>query len=174
MLILVTGASGSGTSTLAAGLSRELGHKHLEADDYCWLPTYPPFSQKRDPVERSSLVVRTLRAQTDAVLAGSIVGWGSAVEDAFDVIVFLYLDAAVRKVRLREREIERFGQANEEFLELAAQYDTGPKRAKSLPRHQAWLQGRRCPILILSGDLTVQERLTAVLAYLSGLRNKPA
>jgi len=48
MLILITGASGSGTSTLGAALAKELGIAHLDADDYYWLPTTPPFTAKRD------------------------------------------------------------------------------------------------------------------------------
>ena len=49
MLIHITGASGSGTSTLAAALAQEHAFVHVEADDHYWLPTDPPFSSKRDP-----------------------------------------------------------------------------------------------------------------------------
>ncbi len=40
--IHITGASGSGTSTLAAALAVALGGVHLEADDYYWLSTSSP------------------------------------------------------------------------------------------------------------------------------------
>ena len=40
-LIHIFGASGSGTTTLAEKISRELGYFHLDTDDYFWLPTDP-------------------------------------------------------------------------------------------------------------------------------------
>jgi adenylate kinase family enzyme len=46
------GASGSGTSTLAAALGKRLGIAHLDTDDYYWLPTDPPFEQARPTTER--------------------------------------------------------------------------------------------------------------------------
>ncbi len=95
MLILITGASGSGTSTLGAALAKELGIAHLDADDYYWIPTVPPFTTKRDRAERLSSVLRDVRAKQSAVLAGSIMEWGAELENAFDLNVFLYVDAAI-------------------------------------------------------------------------------
>ena len=167
MLILITGASGSGTSTLGAALANELGIAHLEADDYYWLPTVPPFTTKRDRAERLSSVLRDVRAKQSAVLAGSIMEWGLELESAFDLIVFLYLDAAIRVERLRAREIEFLGKADEEFLEWAAQYDEGIQGGRSLAKQQAWLAARTCPVLELRGNLTVRERVDAVLKHLN-------
>ena len=115
MLILITGASGSGTSTLGAALAKELGIAHLDADDYYWLPTAPPFTTKRDRAERLSLALRDVRAKGSVVLAGSIMEWGLELENAFDLIVFLYLDAAIRVERLRAREIEFWGRPMKSF-----------------------------------------------------------
>jgi hypothetical protein len=167
MLILITGASGSGTSTLGAALANELGIAHLEADDYYWLPTAPPFTTKRDRAERLSSLLRDVRAKQGAVLAGSIMDWGLELENAFDLIVFLYLDASIRVERLRAREIEFLGKADEEFLEWAAQYDAGILGGRSLAKHQAWLSARTCPVIELRGDLSVRERVAAVLKHVT-------
>jgi uridine kinase len=163
MLILITGASGSGTSTLGAALAKELGIAHLEADDYYWLPAAIPFTSKRDRAERLALALRDVRTKQSAVVAGSILDWGLELENAFDLIVFLYLDAAIRVERLRAREIEFLGKADPEFLEWAAQYDAGIQGGRSLAKHQAWLAARTCPVFELRGDLTVRERVDAVL-----------
>jgi hypothetical protein len=167
MLILITGASGSGTSTLGAVVARELRIAHLEADDYYWLPTKPPFTTKRDRAERLSSVLRDVRAKQSAVLAGSIMDWGLELENAFDLIVFLYLDAAIRVERLRAREIEVLGKADPEFLEWAAQYDAGILGGRSLAKHQAWLSARTCPVIELRGDLSVRERVVAMLKHMT-------
>ena len=163
MRIHVTGASGSGTSTLGAALASALKGRHFEADDYYWLPTSPPFTEKRAAPERLSLLTNHLNAAETPVLAGSIVGWGPQLEDSFDFIVFLYLDAAVRVERLRQREIARYGYANPEFLEWAAQYDVGPSEGRSLAKHRAWLEARTCPIIEIPGDLSVSERMAALV-----------
>ena len=170
MLIHITGASGSGTSTLAAALAQKHAFAHIEADDHYWLPTDRPFSSKRDPGERASMLVSALRAQANTVLAGSVVGWGAEIEDAFDLIVFLYLDADVRVERLRRRENVRFGYADPKFLEWAGQYDAGPPEGRSLAKHRAWLNARRCPVLELSGDLSVQVRLACMLRHMNELQ----
>ena len=168
MLILITGASGSGTSTLGAALAKELGTAHLDADDYYWLPTTPPFTTKRDRTERLALALHDVRAKQNAVVTGSIMEWGLELENAFDLIVFLYLDAAIRVERLRAREIAYLGKADEEFLEWAAQYDEGIQGGRSLAKHRAWLAARTCPVLELRGDLSVRDRVDAVLKHLAG------
>lgn len=99
-------------------------------------------------------------------LAGSVVGWGDAIENFFDLIVFLYLDSFIRVERLRQRETVRFGHANPAFLLWASQYDAGPPEGRSLNKHRSWLAARRCPVLELHGDLSVEERLARIRKHL--------
>jgi hypothetical protein len=171
MRILVTGASGSGTSTLAAAVASTTGGVHLDADAYYWLPTTTPFQARRDTAERLARLTADLAACGTAVVSGSVVGWGAAVEDAFDLIVFLTLATAIRVERLRARELRVLGRVDPAFIDWAAQYDEGPPVGRSLARHHAWLASRRCPVLALDGDLTVQARLDAVR---QALRELPA
>lgn len=167
MLIHITGASGSGTSTLGAALAAELGGVHLDADDYYWLPTQPPFTHKRPAPERLASLLADVRSHAACVLAGSVVGWGDALENAFDLVVFLYLDPAIRVERLRRREIDQLGYADPAFLEWAAQYDTGPPVGRSLAKHRAWLARRSCRVIELVGDMSVGARVAAVLQALA-------
>ena len=162
MRIHITGASGSGTTTLSKAVAAALGLVPLDADDYYWLPTQPPFSRKRPTEQRLALVLADVGKHEGCVLSGSIVGWGKELEDAFDLIVFLYLDSSVRVERLRRRELEQLGSVDPEFLEWAAQYDDGPPVGRSLLKHNAWLAARRCAILRIEGDLAVAERLARV------------
>lgn len=166
MHIHVTGSSGSGTTTLAQALARSLALRHLDADNYYWLPTSPPFKHKRDPSERFTLLCNDLQSDSSVVLSGSVMGWGRQIEDTFALIVFLYLSADVRVERLRRRELERFGRVDQAFLQWAAEYDEGPSEGRSLAKHEAWLAQRSCPILRLDGDLSVSERVAHVLQAL--------
>jgi len=166
MHILITGASGSGTTALGQALATELRFAHLESDDYHYLPTQPKYRRLRDRAERFSLLKSDLDALRNVVLSGSIVGWGTEVEDMFDLIVFLYLPKEIRLQRLVGRPAENGQSPHPEFLKWAAQYDVGRQTGRSLARHNAWLAQRACPVLRLETDQTVAERLSLVLQAL--------
>jgi adenylate kinase family enzyme len=180
MRVPVTGASGSGTTTLGRALSVRLGSSFLDADDYYWMPTNPPYEEKRAPAARLQLILADLRKTSSAVVAGCVRTWGRELEDSFSLIVFLILDAEIRVARLREREMSERGRVDEVFLEWAAQYETGRMSGRSRALHEKWLSERSCPTLRLEGDLSVAERVARVTEALSnqplpesGLRNAP-
>ena len=100
--IHITGASGTGTTTLGRALARELGCAHFDADDYYWLPTQPPYREKREPAERVRLLRRDLGEAW--VLSGSVSGWGDPLIPRFTAVVFLWVPKDLRLARLRRRE----------------------------------------------------------------------
>lgn len=165
--ILITGASGSGTTTLGRALATRLGYAFYDGDDYYWVPTDPPFQRKQDPVIRASRLLQALRQASTTVLAGSILNWGVELEDSFSLIVFLTVPAQIRVTRLREREMRRLGSVDPAFLAWAAQYDEGTLEGRSLSKHEAWLAKRTCPVLRIDGDTTTDCRLARVLSALN-------
>lgn len=173
MKILVIGAAGSGTSTLGRALGARLACRHLDLDDYFWVPTTPPYQQKREAGDRLQALLRDLHATQNVIASGSLVAWGRDAEDAFDLIVFLYVPTALRIERIRQREVERFGQLNPAFLTWAAQYDEGPPEGRSLAKHASWLKERRCPILRIEGDISVDEGVTQVCRVLEAKNFAP-
>lgn len=162
MHVLVTGAAGSGTSTLGEALASRWNAHFLEADSCYWQPTNPPFTQKRSPEERSTLLRQALQDHSRCVVAGSVMGWSAQVEDAFSLIIFLYVPTEVRLQRLEQREVQLFGKPNPAFLEWAAQYDSGSLEGRSLAKHNAWLATRQCQVVRLEGNHSVAELLSAV------------
>jgi adenylate kinase family enzyme len=166
MRILITGAAGSGTTTLAQSLAVAMSARHVEADDFFWMPTNVPYTVKRPIEERLKLMEEALHA-ADAVVAGSVMGWGRSLEDAFDLIVFLQVDAGIRVQRLVDRETARFGRADPAFIDWAAQYDDGPPEGRSLARHEAWLSARQCPVLRLTGPTPVDMQVHQIRDHLA-------
>lgn len=171
MRVLVTGAAGSGTSTLAQALASQNRAAFLEADNFFWLPTQPPFAQRRPPGPRSALLLDALDKHRSCVVAGSVMGWGTAIEDAFDAIVFLYTPTELRLERLARRETERFGCVDPAFLVWASQYDAGPPEGRSLAKHNAWLAACNCPVVRLDGGLEVAHLLQQLASQESGFRH---
>jgi len=166
MKILITGASGSGTTTLGKTLASRLNYAFFDADDYYWLPTEPLYTKKRDHDSRLQMLLGELNKNSACIVSGSIMNWGAELENAFDVIVFLYLETSIRVKRLRAREESEFGHACPEFLKWAAEYDTGPASGRSLAKHMLWLTARRCKVIELSGDLSVEKRCALLMESL--------
>ena len=172
--VLITGASGSGTTTLGAALAKKFDAVFIDADDFLWLPTRPPYTEKRPAAERLALILGELQRHERAVVAGSVMGWGTELETAFDLVVFLFVETSIRLQRLAHRDLERHGTVNPEFIAWAAQYDQGPSAGRSLARHTAWLESLNCQVVRLDGDLAVAERLDRLAPHLRGPSRRSA
>ncbi|MEJ7832388.1 MAG: AAA family ATPase [Nocardioides sp.] len=144
--IHVTGASGAGTTTLARALADAWAVPHGDADDYFWLPTDPPYVDKRPEADRIVLMEQVFLARGAWVLSGSMLGWGDSVVAQCDAVVFLTLDPAERLRRIEARERVRReggGPADEEalsaFLTWARGYDDPCFEGRSRKSHEKWL-----------------------------------
>jgi adenylate kinase family enzyme len=173
--IHITGAAGSGTTTLGRALTAETGALHLDTDDVYWLPTDPPFREKRPIPDRLALLEEGFGRMDHWVLSGSLLGWGDPLIPQFDLVIFLLIPPALRMQRLRAREVERYGAEALEpggamhvtyqaFLDWAEAYDTGARVSRNLQAHEAWLSRLPCPVLRIEGDTTVEDRVRRVLA----------
>jgi hypothetical protein len=96
-------------------------------------------------------------------VAGSVVNWGMEIEDSFSLIVFLLVPAEARVDRLRKRETALFGVVNPEFVAWAAQYDEGRLPGRSLAIHERWLSSRRCKVLRIEGDVSLDDSVNRII-----------
>ncbi len=164
--LYVTGASGTGTTTLGRALADAWAVPHADVDDYFWLPTDPPYRDKRPPADRLALMERLFLPREAWVLSGSVLGWGDDVVARCDAIVFLTLDPTERIRRIEERERARRGCIPDEaFLAWARGYDDPAFTGRSRVAHEAWLATVECPVLRLDSALSREELRDAVLAW---------
>jgi adenylate kinase family enzyme len=167
----VTGASGSGTTTLGRALATHWSVPHADADDYFWVPTDPPYVEKRPESDRLSLMRSVFVPREAWVLSGSMVGWGEAVIHECEAIVFLTLDPEERLRRLEEREVHRRAgrsfdpDAWEAFLDWARSYDDPAFEGRSRVAHEKWLADRAQPVLRLDSAANSEDLLEAVLDW---------
>ncbi len=147
---------------------------HHDTDTYLWTPTDPPFQTVRERTERQALLRHDLERCDSWVLSGSLCGWGDFAIPVFDLVVFLYLPTGVRMQRLEKREMERYGPSIEdsgdpryakhkEFLDWAANYDTGGLDMRSRESHEEWIAALPCKVVRLEQEQTVQENLKTIL-----------
>src|SRR5215510_4852293 len=171
--IHILGASGSGTTTLGRALAERLQCLHCDTDDYFWLPTDPPYTQRRERSERAQLLMDDVTAHDAWVVSGSLCGWGDVAMPLFELVVFLWVPHAVRMDRLHRREHARFGERilpggnmyeqSQAFLAWAASYDEGGLDMRSRQRHDQWLNMLPCPILCFEGEYTIEEHLAVLM-----------
>lgn len=169
--ILIMGASGSGTTTLASALADRWAVPHADADDYFWLPSRPPYTRKRPVADRVALMEALFAPHEAWVLSGSLLDWGESIVAQSDAVVFLTLDPEERLRRLEIREaVRRAGQefdraAWEQFRDWARGYNDPTFAGRSRAGHEAWLETLEKPLLRLDSDRPTAQLLEAVLAW---------
>ncbi|SFB41345.1 Adenylate kinase [Pseudomonas simiae] len=178
MRIYITGASCAGVTTLGQHLATRLGLRQVDVDDFYWMPTDPPFTTKRPPSERVSLMQQAL-GDDGWVLTGSCMVWGDALIADADVIVFVVTPTPLRLERLAAREKARYGariapegdmhQIHLAFREWASQYDDPNFSGRNRALHEAWLSQLTAPILRVDGADSVETMVTAVVHTVSNM-----
>tara|TARA_R110000737_G_scaffold281083_1_gene287685 strand:+ start:739 stop:1248 length:510 start_codon:yes stop_codon:yes gene_type:complete len=163
MNILILGASGSGQTTLGQALADSLTFDFLDADDFYWLPAIPAYQEKRDTDARLSLILQAMRSKS-VVIAGSVLGWGSVLEESFNLIIFLSLETKIRLQRLRIREQQELGFVDEEFITWAGEYENPNFYSRNRTKQLQWLANKRAKVITIAGDLSVQQRLNIAQA----------
>ncbi len=176
----ITGAAGSGATTLGAALAKALPLAHLDTDDFYWEATDPPFTRSRPVPERlrriSEAQERAEAQEGGWVLSGSADPWGDPVLRDLSLVIFLRLATPLRLARLRRREAARFGERilpggdmariHGAFLDWAAGYDDPYFGKRSLARHRNWLAGQGAPVIELDGADPVEALVARVRAAL--------
>lgn len=173
--IHITGASGSGVTTLGRSLASLWAVPAHDTDDYFWEPTEPPYRHRRPVAERVELMRRLFLPRAAWVLSGSLVGWSAGIAAHFDAVVFLRLDPRIRLRRLAAREAARYGariapggalhQTHLSFMDWAAGYDDPGFTGRSLAQHRDWLERQTCPVLELDSLLPPDALCAAIAAW---------
>ncbi len=177
--IHILGASGAGTTTLGRALAVRLGIPHYDTDDYFWMKTPVPYTQKRPAAECVAMMQTNLTARAEWVLSGSLCGWGDPLIPLFTLAVFVWIPVELRLSRLKDREIARYGAAalapggwfhqnHEEFMAYAASYDGGGVEIRSRKLHDEWLAKLPCQVLRIGTPLTVEEQIAEIKRKLCG------
>lgn len=190
MKILITGASGTGTSTLAKSLAEHYNINWFDLDDFYWYPLEPRFTYKRSIQEREALLIKAIVNSTAWVISGTLLYWGKLIWPLLDLTVFLTVPANCRLTRIITREINMFGMEMlfgnngtrkklfSNFLNWTKQYDTPTSNVNILhdnwsrKLHEEWLLKLNCPILHIDGEQSNTERLKLIIQQLQNINIK--
>lgn len=171
--VLVIGATASGTTTLARALAGHWSVPHADTDDYFWVPTDPPYTDKRPAEDRLRLMAELFLPRPAWVLSGSVMGWGEPLLDHVDVLVFCTLAQDLRLERLRARETVRYGDrirpggdlatSHEEFLTWAAGYELPDFPGRSRALHEEWMTRFDGPVVRIATERPVDELVAVIV-----------
>lgn len=178
--IHITGASGSGVTTLGEALAKYLGVQFFDADDFYWKLTDPPYREKFPVNERQQRLLEAIQDFEGWIIAGSMDSWAGPILDRIDVVIFLYVPSVVRIQRLSQREAKRYGKRimpggdmhllHHKFLGWAAQYDEGLLEGRNQRRHEDWLKSLKCPVIRFDGDYSLDYLLAETVSRLLTLK----
>jgi len=175
--IHILGASGSGTTTLGRLLAQRLDIPHFDSDNYFWMETKIPFTEKKEISLRQSMLKADLEGKSEWVLSGALIGWGEFTIPYSTLVVFLFLSPIIRLQRLKAREVERYGinaispggyfyQNHQDFMEWAAGYDDPEFPQRSRAMHERWLETIPCLVIRLDSQDPLERLVDKVVAML--------
>ena len=126
------------------------------------------------------LLLRDMEGASGAVITGWGRGWIGPLLPSFTLAVRLVLEPSLRLERLAQRERADFGSRLEpggdmheqfvEFMDWAAQYETGDLTMRSKAALDAWEEQLPCPVLTLDSAESVETNLARVLNALNQRR----
>ena len=174
--ILIFGAAGSGSTTVARAIACHYGYHHIEVDEALFEPSDPPFLVRRSETETHAIVLQQLNTFESCVISGSIIGWGDSFKPNIDLVVFLHLPVEIRIDRIRRREEKRFGsrvapggdmyEQHFAFLDWVRAYELGAANVRSLAQHRAWLSDFKNPMIVINEPMSVEAILKQIEGYL--------
>ncbi|MCL4170394.1 UNVERIFIED_CONTAM: hypothetical protein GTU68_039148 [Idotea baltica] len=169
----ITGGSGSGTTTLGTHLARALDASHMDADDFFWVPSDPPYVTQRPVSDRLALMEQMFLGRDKWVLSGSVMGWGDPLIPHFDLVIRLEIPAEIRLARLKEREARAYGarieaggdmaERSAAFMEWAAGYDDPAFTGRARAGHINWCEHMPCPVLTLDSTGAIDDLVVECL-----------
>ena len=175
--IHITGASGSGTTTLGKEMNERLGFFHIDIDDVFWMPTDPPYQIRREREKRQEILIEKFNSNERWVTTGCVMGWGDFIIPEIDLCVYLWIPAEIRIERLKKREIAEYGEKETSkggkyyeqykwFIEWASHYDDGKvDEGRTKEKQEAWMKKLTCPVLRIEGNYTIEEKIEKMMNF---------
>ena len=171
--ILIMGAAGCGSTSLAKAIAQKMHCPHFDTDEYYWLPTQPPYTQKRPIEEREQRLREALAPHPNWIISGVLCHWGQFIIPLLSHVIFLYADLPTRLNRIKNREESLFGdrilptgdmhQHHQAFIEWASQYDSNGQVSRTKSEHLSWLTTLPCQVSQLDATINLETLIKEAL-----------
>jgi len=163
--IIVCGLNGAGKSTFGRALSKALGYKFADIEDYYFSPDDVTYSHPKSKEEVSKLLCGDITSNENFILSAIKGDYGDDVSKAFTLAVFLDVPKDIRLSRVAERSAKRFGDriipGRDLYQKEIEFFRTVEKRTETIVAD--WLAKYDIPVIVLDGTNTVDENVTTFL-----------
>lgn len=163
-VILICGLNGSGKTTLGKELANMLGYSFLNDEDYRFLDSDVPFSKIRSEEEAKAFTLSFLSQNKNSVIVASRGDLGKLINSMYDLVIYLYAPVDVRRQRIQERDLEKFGsrvlkggdmyEAQKGFYEFV--------RTRTTEKIESWLDTLFCKVIRLDGTKSIKENIITI------------
>ncbi|MGI6336663.1 MAG: AAA family ATPase [Eubacteriales bacterium] len=160
--IIIFGANGSGKTTIGRELARILGFKHIDHEDYAFHKSDIPYTNPRTEDECIELMLTDIEKYGSFVLSAVTGDFGDEIVPLYDLAVYLNAPHGLRMERIKQREIDRFG---DRVLEGGDMFERQQEfhsfvTARNLARIEKWAETLNCPVIQI--DSTKDYRQIAI------------
>lgn len=151
--IVVFGANGSGKTTLGRALSRILGYKHMDIEDYYFKKSPVPYTDVRPREEYISMMLCDIEKYGAFVLSAVTGDFGEAISKHYKLAVHIKAPHDLRMDRVRQRAYDQHG---DRILEGGDMYKQEMRffdfvAARPLGEIDDWAKTLTCPIICVDG-----------------------
>lgn len=151
-------------TTLGKLVAERLGWQAMDVEPY-WFPSSDTYAASRTRETVQQLLLADMERSDGFVFSSVNCSWGKAIEAHFCLAVYLAAPKALRLERIRQRELQRFG---DRILEGGDLFESQRRfRAFAAGRTEApilaALQNLSCPVLKLDAALPVEQLAEEIL-----------
>lgn len=169
--IIVYGPNGSGKTTLGRELSRILGYRHMDIEDYFFEKSAIPYTVARSQEECRRLLLADMERYGSFVLTAVTGAFGPEITERYSLAVCLSAPAELRMERIRQRAYEQHGdrireggdmyEQEQKFLEFAA--------TRPLWKIDQWAETLICPIIPVDGTADWRANAEKIAKHIRSL-----
>lgn len=165
--IIIFGANGSGKTTLGRELAHILDFKHMDIEDYYFRKSEIPYTNARSREECIDLMLADIKKHRTFVISAVTGDFGETVPQFYKLAVYISAPKEIRMKRIKQREVERFG---DRVLEGGDMYEQRQRfhdfvASRSLERIEKWAETLMCPMLRIDGTKDYRKTATDIAAH---------
>lgn len=163
--IIIFGANGSGKSTIAAKVAMQLNFKHMDIEDYHFIPSTIPYTKSRSRDECLSLMLEDMEKYNNFVLSAVKGDFGHEIESMYKMAVHLEAPKETRVLRVKERSHLKHGErviSGGDMYEQQLEFVEFVKN-RSLERIEQWEARLKCPVIRVDTTQPINDSIEEII-----------
>ena len=170
--IAICGTNGCGKTTLGRTLSKELGFRHMDIEEYYFDNGVRPYSDSRPRDEVVNLIQRDIHKYNKFIISAVNCNFGEEINSFYRLVVYMYTPLDVRMERIKSRSYQQFGkrmqiggdlyEQEQSFFEFV--WNESERKTKETV---AWINTLSIPVLQIDGTKPIKEIVKEIIKQIA-------